>query len=119
MVDPQSVVQHLLQGVREGRVPDVMQERGGLHLVPLLLPEGQGIGHLARDVEGAQRVLEAGVVRPGEDQVSQPELVDPMQPLHLGAAQQPQENTLDAQAAMHAIVNDLELWHQTKICAIL
>ena len=64
-------------------------------------------------------MLKTSMVRSREYQMCQPELVDSMQPLHLRAAQESEESTLDAHAAMHAVVNDLELWHQTKICANL
>jgi hypothetical protein len=64
-------------------------------------------------------MFQAGVVRSRENEMGQPELMDAVQALHLRTAEQPQEDALDAHAAVHAIMDDLEVWHQTKICAIL
>ena len=55
------------------------------------------------------------MVRPWEHQMRQAELVNTVQTLHLWAAQEAQEHTIKAHAAMHAIMDNFEARHLGKI----
>jgi len=66
------------------------------------------MGHVA----GAQGVLQARVVGPGEHVVGQAELVHSVKALHLRSLQKLQNKALDLYAAMHTIVDYLGTRHE-------
>ncbi len=85
----------------------------------LLRLEPQGVRHLAGDAERPQGMLPAGMVRPGEHQVGQAQLVHAVQPLQLRPVHQVHEDALDPDGTVHAIVDDLEIWHDDKMELLL
>jgi hypothetical protein len=111
MVQGEAVLQHLLQGVGERGVAQIMQQRRGQRQLTVLLLELQSLAHEVSHVIRAQGMLETSMVGAREDQVRQAQLLDPMQSLQLRTVQQFQENAVDLYAAVHTVVNYLLLWH--------
>ena len=54
-----------------------------------------------------------------EDEMGETELMDAMKPLQLRTAQEPEEDALDLHATVNSVLDDLEIWHRSKICSRL
>jgi len=93
----------LLQRMGEGVMPDVVQQRRRLDQPAI---EGRDLRQFPRvlegahgepgEVEGAQRMFEAGVRRAGIDQMRQAELAHVAQPLERRRVEEPEIGPLDA-----------------------
>ena len=110
-----AVHQAVLQAVREGAVPDVVQQDGGAgglglvgrDVVPLLPQLRDGLAH---EVHRPERMLEAGVLRPGIHHGRQPQLLDAPQPLHVGMLDEVvKELRGDVDEPEHGVVDDFAL----------
>ena len=85
--------QGVFQYVRKGAVPYVVQQDGGLDGFGFAVEDEVALGRqfadgFAHQVEGAERVLEAGVLCAGVDYGREAQLADARQPLHDGVAHQ-------------------------------
>ena len=108
----------LFKRVGKGVVTDVMQQRGelealrvgGIHAVTGFLQLGEGP---AREVVGAEHVLEARVGGAGVDEEGVPELPDVPQALHRGRIDDGQRLGLQADVIPQRVADDLELF-QTR-----
>ena len=109
-----AVLDDRLQGVRERCMPDVVEQGGRLDRPLLFGAEAQGIGHARCQEESSQRMLHPGVMRPWEDKIGQTELVHAMQPLHLRAVHEFDEEIVHLYRPMHGIVDDLG-FHRTRV----
>ena len=82
----------VFEHVREGAVADVVHEDGGFDGFGFAVEDevalgGEVLDGFARQVEGAQGVLEAGVLRAGVDHGREAQLLDAVQPLQEGMPQ--------------------------------
>src|SRR5208282_3188512 len=83
VVDPQNLHHRSVERVGERSVTEVVEKPRGRDPLPRRSLETEPVGHLARDPEGPERMLEAGMVRAGKDEVRESGLPDPPQPLEL------------------------------------
>ena len=105
-----------LEGVRERIVADVVQQRrepqchavalGDLGEFAALLERGE---RQAREVVGAERVLEAGVGGAGIDEEGVAELADVAQALHRRGVEHRQRGLVEADVVPEGIADDLEV----------
>ena len=103
----------LLEGVGEGIVPHVVQQRrvahdaalGGRKLTRELALGEQGEG-TAREVICAQRMFEARVARARVDEIREPELAHITQPLERARVHEPQGEWVDGDIVPEGIADD-------------
>jgi len=111
VVDPEALGEDVLEGVAEGAVAEVVEQARGHEQAALLLGEPHRLGDLPCDVRHAEAVLDARVVRAGEDEVGEPELADPVQALELQALQEVEDEGVQAEGPVDRVVDRLELRH--------
>ena len=100
-----------LEGVGIGCVADIMQKTCRTDLVAVLLGQGDGIRHLASEMICTETVFETGMVRTGENEIGEAQLLDPSQPLHLVPVEEFEERSVHLDASVDRIVNCLRLGH--------
>ncbi len=112
----------LLERMREGIVSDVVEQRRQADREPLLLGDSREVAALfergeraARQVIGAERVLEARVRRAGVDQEGVTELADVPQPLHRRSIHGSGSGWLEADVVPERVADDFELGHWSPV----
>ena len=111
MVHRELAAQHMLEGVGEGPVSDVVEEAGGLNEFSFVLGEVEGLRHRAGDVAHPEAMLHPGMVRAGEDEVGQPKLPDRIQSLQLQRLEQIEGERLQADRAVNGVRDGLQVRH--------
>ena len=107
----------LLQRVGEGIVPDVVEQGGepdretvvGRHVLELA-PFLQAREGAARQVVGAEGVLEPGVGGAGIDEEGVADLADVAQPLHRRRVQREERGAVEADVVPEGIADDFEVF---------
>ncbi len=107
MPAPEPGVQEGLSGVAERSVPDVVEEGGGGHRA-----RGAGIepelgAESAGEVHRPERVLEAGVVRAGVDEIGEAELPDLAEALEERRVQEREQRRLNLDIAVDRVADRL------------
>lgn len=110
--------EHVLPRMREWTVPDVVQQRGDLHVPRERRIELEPPGHALRDMEGAERMPEARVLRARIHEPRKAHLLDAPQPLDGRGLEQFGERAilaLELDEAMHRVAKDAVLHRAERI----